>query len=350
MRAANTGRRAGGGKRRHMSQERDADQVGTLRLSRRGFLRAAAGAVAAGALAGAVRADDAAEPKPIPKRVLGRTGYDTSILALGLGALGDGRLPEQTVVEVLNGALDAGINYLDTASTYGSVQAFAGSVIGRRRSEMFLVSKIKPLGRDGVWRQLEKSLADMQTDKVELLHLHNIGDFDLDELEQSEGPLTAVREMKEQGLTKHIGATGHLKPPAFLRLFEIADDIDVVMFPLNIVDRHTYVFESRVVPAARERGIAVMAMKMLGGVVGWQYGPGRGLFTSDALYAPTIRYALGLEGVTAGVMGLCSVEELNQAVDLVRSYEPLSEGELAALEDRTKSLAGQRGLHYGPAE
>jgi len=333
-----------------MSQERDADHVGTLRLSRRGFFRATAGAVAASALAGAARPGAAAEPKPIPKRVLGRTGYEATILGLGLGALGDGRLPDETVDAVINGALDAGINYLDTASTYGSVQAFAGSVIGKRRNEMFLVSKIKPLDRDGVWRQLEKSLADMQTDKVELLHLHNIGDFDLDTLEKPTGPLTAVREMREQGLTKHIGATGHLKPPAFLRLFEVADDLDVVMFPLNIVDRHTYVFESKVLPAARERGIAVLAMKMLGGVVGWQYGPGRGLLTSDGLYAPAIRYALGLEGVTAGVMGLCSVEELNQAVDLVRNYEPLSESELAALEDRTKALAGEWGLHYGPAE
>ncbi len=314
-------------------------------VSRREFLGAAAGALAAGALAAG------AQEPAIPRRVLGRTGFEASILALGIGAMGDGGLPAETVQEVISGALDAGINYIDAAPTYGSAQAFAGPVIEARRSEMFLVSKIRPMPDKAAARAtLEKSLSDLRTDHFDLVHLHNIGDFAPEQVDGPEGALTMLREAKEEGLVRHLGVSGHHTPSRFPKLYEAAPDLDVTMFPLNIIDRGIYAFESAVRPAAVEHGLAVVAMKLLGGVPGWQYAPGRGRLATDEWYERAFRYTLHLEHVVTAVVGFSSLEELSRGVEMAKSAQPFTEEELAALEGPCGQVAAEWGLHYGSAE
>lgn len=279
-----------------------------------------------------------------------RTGYETTILAIGIGAMGDGYLPEETVVEVLTEALDQGINYVDAAPNYKNAQRFAGPVIAARRADIFLVSKIEAQTRDGTWAQIESTLVELQTDVLDLLHIHNLGDFHLDSLDAPNGTLTAMREAKEQGLVRHLGASGHHRPVRFPELLRRHEDVDVVMVPLNMVDRHTYVFESVVAPAVLEAGAALVAMKPLGGVTGWRYAPGLGKLAKPELYRSAMRYALGLEGVSTVVSGLSSVEEVLQAVEVARDFTPLTAEELAELEEPTRQLAAQWGLHYGPTE
>ncbi len=311
-------------------------------VSRREFLGAAAGALAAGAIG--ARAQEPA----IPRRVLGRTGHEASILALGLGALGDGNLPEETVQEVLSGALDAGINYIDTAPIYGDSQAHAGPVVEARRSEMFLVSKVGPMPDKATARgTLEKSLTDLRTDHFDLVHVHNLGDFSAEQVDGPNGVLTMLREAKEEGLVRHLGVSGHHTPSRFPKLYEAAPDLDVTMFPLNVVDRFLYSFDSTVRPAAAERGIAVVAMKLFGGVPGWQYAPGRGRLATEEWYERAFRYTLHLEHVVTAVVGLCSLEELAKAVETAKSARPFSEDELAALDEPCRRVAEEWGLHYG---
>lgn len=327
-----------------------SDRPADHRLSRREFLRSAAGVAALGSLASSAMAQDDEPRAELPKRKLGPIDFEATIAALGVGAMGDGRLPEPQVHEVFRAAMERGINYVDTASTYGETQRMLGPVMEEWRDRVFLVSKCNRHDYDGAWAQVEQSLEDLHTDHFDLLHIHNLGDFDLDAIEAPDGTLTAMRAMKEQGIVRHLGASGHLRPPHFLRLLERVEDVEVFMVPINVVDRHIYTFDSEVVPAAKERGLCVVAMKVLGGVVGWQYGPGRGLLTSPEQYDMTMRYALGHPSVSACVIGFSTVEELDQGLEVARNLTPVTPEELAAFEPTAKELAGQWGLHFGPPE
>jgi hypothetical protein len=318
-------------------------------VSRREFLRSAAGAMAVGALAAGARGE-VSEAPGIPKRKLGRTGFEASILAIGIGAMGDGRLPEDQCQATLTEALDQGITYVDTAPNYGMSQSYIGPVIAARRSGIFLTSKVEAQDRDGVLRQIDKSLADLRTDAIDLVHIHNLGDFRLETIDSDDGALTALRQAKDKGLIRHIGASGHLRPPHFPKLLERASDIDVVMCPINFVDRYLYPFESLVVPAVKVAGAALVGMKPLGGVVSWSYGPGLGRLRDEPHYTNTLRYAMGFPGLVTSVMGLCSPEEVRRAVAAARSFKPLSDAEIAALEPTGRAFAAEWGLRYGPPE
>lgn len=252
-------------------------------LSRREFLRSAAGLAALGGLSDLGVSQ---EPGAIPKRKLGPIDYEVTIAALGVGAMGDGRLPEPHVLEVFQAVLERGVNYIDTASTYGDTQRMIGPLVEEWRDRIFLVSKCKEHTYNAAWAQVEQSLRDLRTDHLDLLHLHNLGDFDLDHLEEPDGTLTAMRAMKDQGIVRHLGASGHLRPPHFLRLLERVQDVEVIMVPINVVDRHTYAFDSEVVPAAKEAGLAVVAMKVLGGVTAWRYAPAQGLLIAPEYMRP----------------------------------------------------------------
>lgn len=321
-------------------------------ITRREFLGAAASVAALTTVAGrASRAEEApeAEAAPIPKRVLGRTGREVTILGIGLGALGDGGLPEGQVCSVLTEALDLGITYVDTAPIYGKTQSYVGPIIEARREGLFLTSKIRPPHLVGPAReQLESALRDLRTDALDLVHIHQVADHPFESLEQPDGVLTVLRKAKEEGLVRHIGASGHHTPQSFLPLLEAAPDLDVIMVPVNVVDRHLYAFESEVIPRASEAGTAVIAMKLLGGVPGWQYGVGRGRLVSADFYEPTIRYALGHEGVTTGIVGFCTSEELRMGVEVARRFRPLDAEELAALDAPSRQLAAEWGAHFGP--
>lgn len=314
-------------------------------LTRREFLAAAAG----GALVAAAGRAAALEPPPLPRRTLGRTGRELTVLGIGIGALGDGGLPEEQVCQVVTEALDQGINFLDTAPIYGRTQAYVGPIVEARRSEVFLTSKVRPVGVLGPARkQIEDALTNLRTDHVDLCHIHMVADHPLEELEQEDGVLTVLRKAKEEGLVRAIGASGHHTPGSFLPLFERAPDLDAIMVPINMVDRHIYSFESAVIPKARELGMAVIAMKLLGGVPNWQYGVGRGRLVSEETYTATLRYGLCHEAVTAGIVGFSTVEELAKGLAVARELTPLSPEELTALEEPTRRIAAEWGAHYGP--
>jgi len=116
---------------------------------------------------------------------------------------------------------------------------------------------------------------------------------------------------------------------------------------MNFVDRHTYNFEEKILPEARKHGTAVVAMKVLGGAVKMDYGRPNPAMLADH-YESAVRYALGLDGVSAVVLGLKNSEEIRKAAATVRAYKPLSAAELEALTARGKELAAQWGPHFGP--
>ena len=109
-------------------------------------------------------------------RILGKTGARVSIVAFGCGSRFLAYGNEDAAVNVLNHALDSGISYLDTAYGYGDGQSetWIGQVAKTRRKEFFLATKIEPRDGDAAMRILEGTLKRLQTDQVDLIHVHGL--------------------------------------------------------------------------------------------------------------------------------------------------------------------------------
>jgi hypothetical protein len=183
--------------------------------NRRSFLKKLALTGTAATAAGAATAAAAGSPPaltPVPRRKLGMTGAEVSILGLGLGSVftkafsGDPEATEQ----VLRRALAHGVNYWDTARSYGESERMLGPVVEKVRDQVYLVSKSAVRTYDGFMRELEISLKDLRTDHIDLYHIHNLNpnkDPDLKLIEN--GAVKAAIKAKEEGMIGNYGVTGH---------------------------------------------------------------------------------------------------------------------------------------------
>lgn len=322
-----------------------------MTITRRDFLKETA--TVAGGVAAMQIATDNAEAQdrgktPLPTRQLARIREKTSILGIGCAPLGSDHTSFAEAEKVINAALDMGITYVDVSPDYGNAEDKLKNVLKSRRDGLFLVTKVNPNKQDkkGVQEQIEESLKRMGTDHVDLVHIHNLGDFDMEKLATENGPIAGLKEARKRGLIRFLGTSGHMRPQRFVRAIETGD-IDLTMNALNFADRNTYDFEGLVLPAARKHGTAVVAMKVLGGAVEWKY-DGKTPATLAAYHEKAIRYALGLRGVCCAVIGFSTVEEVRQAVEVIRQYKPLPDAERLALLEKGKELGLARGLYYGP--
>jgi aryl-alcohol dehydrogenase-like predicted oxidoreductase len=169
------------------------------------------------------------------RRRLGRTGQQSSVVALGTAALG--RVSQDVADKAIQAALDAGVNHIDVAPSYGEAELRVGPWMPRIRDQVFLGCKTLERSRDGAWAELQRSLERLQTDRLDLYQLHSVGKPE--EMEQALAPggaLEALVEARNQGLTRRLGITGHFHsaPSTFLAALQ-RFDFDTVMFPLNFV-------------------------------------------------------------------------------------------------------------------
>ncbi|MBM3214631.1 aldo/keto reductase [Candidatus Poribacteria bacterium] len=317
------------------------------RIDRRGFLKTVGAGVALAGAGSRMRVSAEPTTSALETRPLGSTGFRASVLGIGVAPLGIKNTGAPEFESVVDAALDAGINYVDAAPNYGNAEERLGPVMARRRDGLFLVTKVEEPTKSGAIRQIENSLRQMRTDRIDAVHLHNMGGFDADAVMGPDGALAGIEDARARGLVRFAGISGHMRPNSFLRAIE-SGRIDLVMPAMNFVDRHTYNFEETVLPAARERHVAVVAMKVLGGAIGMRYHvPTPALLTGEH-YKRAIRYALELEGVSSLVIGMKSVDELEAALRVVREAKPLSVDDRQALARDGKRLAAEWGEHFGP--
>jgi aryl-alcohol dehydrogenase-like predicted oxidoreductase len=141
-------------------------------------------------------------------RRLGRLGHQSSVLIYGAAALAevDQDLADRAVQE----ALDAGINHFDVAASYGEAELRLGPWMPRIREQIFLATKTGERVADDAWREINTSLERLQTDRVDLLQLHAIGDVeDLDRATGPGGALEAALRAVDEGMVGAVGITGH---------------------------------------------------------------------------------------------------------------------------------------------
>src|SRR5205814_9142350 len=170
----------------------------------------------------------------------------------------------------------------------------------------FLATKCLAATAADALRIHEQSLADLQTDHVDLLYAHCVGGFEPKRLLASDGVFAGLREAKRRGWTRYIGLTAHhraARPALLLREVEI----DAVMLAMNYADRHTYSFVDQVLPLAASADFGIAAMKVFGGARGMNYQAERVSALGDRDHHAAFRYALGLPGVAIAVIGMYSL-------------------------------------------
>ncbi|OHB77097.1 MAG: hypothetical protein A2W31_09695, partial [Planctomycetes bacterium RBG_16_64_10] len=222
--------------------------------------------------------------------------------------------------------------------------------LGKRRDQVFLTTKVWSDSADEARQSLDQSLRTLQTDHLDLVYLHSVGNRDREQALAPEGALSYLLKQKETGKIRFVGISGHSRVESFVPVLETGA-IDVVMVAMNFVDRYTYGFEQKVLPVASQHNVGIACMKVFGGVHGGfrNYGgPNPGPQMPAQYLTQAVRYALGLPGVATLVIGPHTVEQLRQNVQMVRNYQPLSEAEQTELAGLGKRLAAEWGPHYGP--
>jgi aryl-alcohol dehydrogenase-like predicted oxidoreductase len=288
---------------------------------------------------------------PLPRRPLGRTGVELPVL--GLGTAPAGHRPQAAAVAFFRHCIDSGVTHLDTgplAGGYGNAQAYLGQALRERRDGVFVATRCTEPDGEKALRQLKQSLAELGIDRADLVYAQSLGTdrMDPDRLFAADGACKALEKARRDGLTRFLGISGHNRPARFVQALE-AWDFDVMMTPASLVSRHVYNFEEQVWPRAREKGVALMAMKVFCGVADSKTRP-KGAHLPDELKEAGLRYALGLPGASGVSLGMHDEEELRQALGWLASYAPLAVEELRELEQPTRDLAARWGELYGPRD
>jgi len=272
-------------------------------------------------------------------RPLGSTGEEVSIIGLGGHHIGRQKTEHESI-EIIRAAIDAGINFMDNCWDYhdgGSEVRMGKALKGGYRNRVFLMTKIDGRTRKEAARQIDQSLKRLQTDVIDLLQHHEVIRLeDPDRIFTEDGAQDAVLQARKAGKIRFVGFTGHKDPLVHLRMLEVAVQhefrFDTVQMPLNVMDAHFRSFEKHVLPVLVKGGIGVLGMKSMGD----------GLILKSKTVTPVdcLHYAMTLPTSTV-ITGIDSLKILEQDLEAVRTFRPLSEKQISALLVRTARPASQ---------
>jgi predicted aldo/keto reductase-like oxidoreductase len=269
-----------------------------------------------------------------PKRPLGKTGLECSIL--GMGGFHLATVADQTEInDMIAKATDHGINIFDNAWEYlnGLSEERLGVALRGRRDSVIVMSSVCTHGRkqDVAMRMLEESLVRLQTDHLDVWQIHEVIYHNDPELSYApDGVLEALTKAKQQGKVRFVGFDGHKHPAIHLEMLNRGYAFDTVQMPLNALDANFRSFESNVLPVAKERGIAVLGMKSMGG---------SGELISKGAFTPSqaLSYAMSLPVATT-ISGMDSMEVLDQNLTILRDFKTLSADRMQILRDHGKQF------------
>ena len=275
----------------------------------------------------AARAAQGQSGAVIPKRPLGRTGLEVSALGIGGYHLGSAN-SEAEATQIVNEALDAGVNFFDNAWEYhqGLSEERLGRALKGKRNRAVVMTKVCTHGRDKnvAMRQLEESLTRLQTDHLDVWQIHEvIYENDPDLIFAPNGAAEALLAAKQQGKVRFLGFTGHKDPSIHLKMLSHGFPFDTVQMPLNCLDATFRSFETNVLPEVNRRGIAALGMKSLGG-------SGELVREGAVIVTMGLRYAMSLP-VAVTISGIDSLRVLHQNLQVARGFQPLSGAEMQTI-------------------
>jgi len=257
---------------------------------------------------------------------------------LGLGGFHVGAIADPGLaVEIVHRAVDSGFAILDNSWDYndGESERRVGRALQSLgyRDRVLVMTKVDSRSYDGLMRQFAESLERLGLDRVDLLQLHEVIRPGDGEDAVARGGLRALEELRDQGAIGHFGVTGHKDPRYLVDIIERAAahgiQIETAQMPINAVDVHANSFTTTALPAVRALGVEVLGMKPLGA---------GDFLASGNLTAPELlRWALG-QPIAVCVTGCETIHDVDQAVAVRDSFQPMTAEERAELESRAADL------------
>jgi aryl-alcohol dehydrogenase-like predicted oxidoreductase len=258
-------------------------------------------------------------------RVLGLTGERVSMVGVGGFHLSKPQDP-QLAIRIVRTALEKGVNFLDNSWDYAEGESERRMGLALRdgyRDKAFLMTKIDGRTAQSAMQQVEQSLQRLV-----------IRMSDVDRVFAQGGALESLLKAREQGKLRYIGFTGHKSPEIHKHMLDVADQhnfrFETVQMPLNVMDAHYHSFEKIVLPLAQQKQMGILGMKPMGDPF---------ILESKTVSArECLHYAMSLP-VSVTITGIDSMEILEQALDVVENFTPLTGTERAALLAKTAKAA-----------
>ena len=284
------------------------------------------------------------DPKPIKTHKFGKTQRE--VTRAGLGGEGilrtHGRIREAR--EVIQQAIDQGINYFDSARVYADSELYYGYVWQEHpeiRAKIFQASKSASRDKAHALDDLEQTLNRLHTEYLDLWQIHDVRtQGDLAQIAAPGGALEAFVEAKSTGKIRYIGVTGHHDPQILTQAVNNWP-VDAVMMPVNPVEGILGGFVTETLPAARKKGLAVIGMKVLG--AGHYLIPGTQI-TAEVL----IRYALSFD-IDLAIVGCATPSEIRTLATAGTMGKPLAENDQRYLLSIFKPIARRLAYYRGGA-
>ncbi|HEU4371804.1 MAG TPA: aldo/keto reductase [Methylomirabilota bacterium] len=289
------------------------------------------------------------------RRRLGRTDMQVSILGFGGSEIGYENVGPRTVARLLGGALDAGLNVIDTAECYEDSETLIGRALGGRRAEVYLLTKC---GHAGGWSRadwrpaallagLERSLRRLATDRVDLIQLHSCS---LAQLRKGD-VIAALERARERGLARYVGYSGDGEAA---RYAVDCGRFDTLQTSVSIADQQAL---DLTLPLAQARGIGVIAKRPLANAA-WRHArkPSEPYYQAywsrlrkldydflkskpETAVATALRFTLSAPGVHTAIVGTSKPERWQQNAALLAAG-PLPAGEFEQIRARWREVAG----------
>ncbi len=266
------------------------------------------------------------------KRRFGRTSHMSTVAIFGAAAFWE--IEQKEADKVMEMVIEAGVNHIDVAPSYGQAEQRIGPWMPRKRERFFLGCKTMERTKEGAWDELHRSLKLLQTEQFDLYQMHAITTMEeLDVCTMKGGALEALVEARQRGLTRHIGITGHGvdSPRIFIEALN-RFEFDSILFPLNFVQMSNPEFRKdaeALIALCKEKDVGTMVIKTI------TKGPwGDKEKTATTWYEPfsqmekiqeAVNFALSYE-----VTGLCTAGDVNvlpMVLEACQNFSPLSQSE-----------------------
>jgi aryl-alcohol dehydrogenase-like predicted oxidoreductase len=272
-------------------------------------------------------------------RLFGRTGHESTIAIFGAAAFWE--ISQEDADKVMEQVIEAGINHIDVAPSYGQAEERIGPWMPQERGRFFLGCKTMERSKDGAWNEMQQSLKRLQVESFDLYQFHAVNTFDeLDKITMKGGALEAVLEAQKAGLTRFIGITGH-GPDAPAIYLEALNrfEFDSILFPLNFVQMSQPEYRKNaeeLIAVCKQQQVGTMVIKTI------TKGPwGQKQKTATTWYEPfdeitdiqrAVNFALSYD-----VTGLCTAGDTRILPLMLKACEEFSPMDEAAREAMIES-------------
>lgn len=291
------------------------------------------------------------------RRAFGKTDMMVSIL--GFGGAEIGQSDQKTVDKLLHGAIDAGLNMIDTAECYGNSEELIGKSIAGRRNDVYLFTKCgHASGFDAPdWdpvmlrQSIDRSLKRLQTDFVDVIHLHSCSE----EILRRGGVIEVLQKAKEQGKTRYIGYSGDSADALYAVSTGVFDSFET---SVNIADQEAI---ELTIPKAVEKGMGIIAKRPVANVAwkhetisdtdyAYPYWQRLGELNYDFLadvregVRTALKFTLSAPGVATAIVGTAKPDRWEENASMLADGSTLSREQYNAIRERWKEVAGKNWI------